>query len=132
MEDFVLGGSNVVTVYTNNGTTPGQFNPSNLSNADEAGSFYDLELGDLDVDSDIDIVGVTINGQVRIWLNDGQGNFTAFGGTDPLPGHQNNQRLSADLIDYDQDGDLDLYVTGGDSQDLGCFGCVPNQFFELL
>ena len=132
LDDFVLGGSNTVTVYLN-GATPGQFMSSTLGNA-AAGSFYDMELGDLDRDGDIDIVGVTIDGgsagRVRIWLNNGQGIFTPFNGTTPLPGHQNNQRLSADLIDYDRDGDLDLYVTGGDGQNLGCFGCVPNQFFE--
>lgn len=35
------------------------------------------------------------------------------------------QRLSADLLDLDGDGDLDLYLTGADSQ-----GPVPNQLFD--
>ncbi len=137
-DDFVLGGGNSATVFLNvsSPSTPGvaQFSSTSLSNT-SAGSFYDMELGDLDLDGDIDIVGVTIaggsSGQARIWLNqNNQGTFAPFGGANPLPGHVNNQRLSADLIDYDNDGDPDLYVTGGDGQNLGCFGCVPNQFFE--
>ena len=131
LDDLVAGGTNAVTVYLNSRTTPGTFSSSALSNS-AAGSFYDLELGDLDLDGDIDIIGVTIagsSGEVRIWLNDGDGTFTAFGGTNPLPGHINYQRLSADVIDYDRDGDLDVYVTGGDGQNVGCFGCVPNQLF---
>lgn len=86
------------------------------------------------MDGDIDIVGVALNGsspgQVRIWLNDGRGSFTSLNGKSPLPNHVDNQRLSADLIDYDNDGDPDLYITGGDGQSPDCFGCVPNQFFE--
>jgi hypothetical protein len=135
-DDFILAGSNTVIVFLNNsGGTPSVFSETLLSNA-AAGSFYDVELGDIDLDGDIDISAVTIdggnNGQVRIWRNNGDGSFVEFGGTDPLPGHGNYQRLSADFIDYDLDGDLDVYVAGGDGQDKGCFGCVPNQLFTNM
>ena len=47
-----------------------------------------------------------------------------FGGMNPLRDLPDNQWLSADLIDFDFDGDEDLYLTGGDGQ-----GRVQNQFF---
>jgi hypothetical protein len=130
LNDFVLAGSDRVLVYLNQPPGGSFIASTNLPNALGAGAIYDVELGDLDVDGQVDIAVASIGGQIRIWLNDGSGDFTSFGGVDPLPGHVPNQRLSIDLLDFDRDGDLDLYVAGGDSQNLGCYGCVPNQFFE--
>ena len=41
-----------------------------------------------------------------------------------ISGIGTTQRLSADLIDFDNDGDLDLYLTGPDG------GTAVNQLFE--
>ena len=130
--DFVLGGVNRVTVHIQG--SAGSFATRSLSNA-SAGSFLDMELGDLDRDGDVDItaIGVTRTGAgfVRMWLNDGSGAFIPWNDSTPLPGHRSDQRLSVDLIDFDKDGDLDVYVGGGDRQaNRGCTGCVPNQLFE--
>ena len=151
--DFVLGGEDLAVVYINNPDQPGTFTRlPDLPNAN-LGKFYDLELGDYDNDGDIDIVGAGLNGSgsygdVRLWLNDGRQTpaFTAvleLAGDTTFPNHGDYQRLSADMIDFDLDGDLDLYFTGADSQSVGCLGdrpelnffgigCVPNQFYENL
>jgi hypothetical protein len=130
--DFVIGGQNTVTVYLNNNGAPGQFSPSSLIDANHNGNFYDLELGDLDLDGHVDIVGPSFFGNVALWLNDGSGAFSYIensSGTPVVPVESSLQILSADLIDYDGDGDLDLYLAGGDGGG-DCFGCMPNQFFE--
>lgn len=104
-------------------------------------TIYDLETGDLDLDGDLDLLAAVItrsaDAAVIIWTNDGDGTFTnltAGNATAILPGLGGYQRLSADLIDFDLDGDPDLYVTGADSQNVfgSGFGRVPNQFWENL
>jgi VCBS repeat protein len=116
------------------------WNPVNLPSPPSP-PLYDIEAGDIDLDGDVDIVAAIITTTadlaVVIWLNNGDGTFTSLtagGATGVLPGLGPYQRLSADLIDFDQDGDLDLYLTGGDGQNVfgGGFGRVPNQFFENL
>ena len=125
-DDFIFGGPTGVSVVlnTNDDDNPGQFfDPQGLDVAG-ASSIYDIEVGDLDNDGDLDVVGASINRVARIWLNDGTGDFTLFGGTTPLPDLPLDQWLSADLIDFDLDGDNDVYITGGDGQ-----GRVQNRFF---
>ena len=110
-------------------TNNGEANRVWLNNGD--GTFYSVgslgssystgvALGDLDNDGDLDAFVVNINFDTNnptafniIWLNDGSGNFT------------NNQELEAfestavALADFDEDGDLDAFVTntGGVSND---------------
>lgn len=137
--DFVLGHSEA-TVYMNDPNSPGNFTPTVLVPATVSSFFYDFEMGDLNLDGWVDIVGVTLavsRDSVKIWLNNHDGTFneiTSASTTDVLPGHGVYQRLSADLIDFDLDGDLDLYVTGNDGQDSvnPGNGRGPNQFFENL
>jgi len=76
---------------------------------DEAGS--GVALIDLDNDGDADLVtmGHVGDGAVGIFENDGTGNFTdrtANTGIPPLP-----DAHSVAAADYDDDGDLDLYLT---------------------
>lgn len=149
-EDFVIGRT-AVHVYL---TDPGSdcfSNPANACDYTEvvllapAGNnpFYDLEIGDINADGFPDIVGARIldtPDNVPVWINDGDGTFTEVTGGNSsslLPGHNGDyQRLSADLLDFDLDGDLDLYVTGQDGDDEAPsgagFGRGPNQFFENL
>ena len=71
-----------------------------------------VALGDVDGDSDLDLVTASINGEAnRLYLNDGSGTLTfqadlATGG---------NRWLSVQLGDVDNDGDLDV-VFGSDNQ----------------
>ncbi|MFT7558521.1 MAG: hypothetical protein ACI93R_000416 [Flavobacteriales bacterium] len=135
-EDFVLSKSST-RVFFNNPAAPGTFTALDLPFA--GGTAYDIELGDIDLDGDVDIIAAIItssaNDAVKIWLNDGDSTFTHWtsgGATTRLPGLGGYQRLSADLLDLDNDGDLDLYLSGADAQSvgLGGNGKVPNQLFE--
>lgn len=143
--DFVLARSDAV-VFLNDPDNPGNFTPSTLPDSVlPSGVYYDIDMGDVDLDGDVDIVAAVItrsaDDTIRIWLNNGNGTFvnaTSPGAGAALPGIGGYERLSADLIDFDLDGDLDLYIAGADTQDVGpsspsnAFGRVPNQFFENL
>jgi len=141
-----------VAVFLNSSTNPGSFNlvasPALVaSNGLEpiTGAVYDVEFGDLDLDGDVDVV-LAINDSlaqiqeidpdftIKVWLNNGNGGFTdvsGFGASSLLPDRAPYQRMSVDLLDLDLDGDLDLYVTGADGQDIGFgFGRAPNQLYE--
>ncbi|QEG23137.1 putative Ig domain-containing protein [Mariniblastus fucicola] len=69
----------------------------------------DFNAGDIDGDGDEDLIAVTNYG-ARIFLNDGSGNFEFFTHLDS-PGTQQRGRDSW-LVDFDQDGQLDLIQTG--------------------
>ncbi len=74
----------------------------------DTGSGHGLALADVDGDGDIDIYVVNKNGPNVLYRNDGNGSFTDIteisGAGDFGPGH------GAVFLDYDNDGDLDLYV----------------------
>lgn len=145
LQDFVIGRSRV-SVFINDPDSPGDFSETALLSR-PGDLFYDFEIGDVDLDGTADIVGARLRPQdantVVIWLNNGDGTFreiTAPRTGDVLPEHGPYERLSAELIDFDLDGDLDLYVSGADGQDVGpdlglgssTIGRAPNQFFENL
>jgi hypothetical protein len=70
---------------------------------------YDVDLGDLDGDGDLDAFVANNNGQAnRVYTNDGTGTFTdsgqALGGSDSY---------GVALGDVDRDGDLDAFVANG-------------------
>ena len=80
--------------------------------ASSVGNCQGVTLGDVDGDSDLDLVTASINGEAnRLYLNNGSGTLTfqadlATGG---------NRWLSVQLGDVDNDGDLDV-VFGSDNQ----------------
>ncbi|HET9703034.1 MAG TPA: FG-GAP-like repeat-containing protein, partial [Vicinamibacterales bacterium] len=64
-----------------------------------------VALGDLDGDGDLDAYDVIFGAGDRIWLNDGQGNFTDSG-----QALGNDAGNDVSLFDFDGDGDLDAFV----------------------
>lgn len=112
-------------MYLNDPSSPGKFfAPTTLPDSeanpgDNIVRIYDVEIGDIDNDGDLDAVAPVndvapgVNGTARVWRND-SGVFTLFGGRNPLTGLEVGSILSADFIDFDSDGDLDLYMAGND------------------
>jgi len=80
---------------------------------------YSVALGDIDGDGDLDVVSANSDQGNRIYLNDGQGNFT-----------DSNQALgdrdcrSVVLADVDNDGDLDIAVANFDQANRVYFGSL--------
>ncbi|NCC53320.1 MAG: VCBS repeat-containing protein [Spartobacteria bacterium] len=66
---------------------------------------YDIALGDLDMDGDIDFFAANYNQADRVWLNNGDGTFTDSGQS---LGSSRSQTVT--LGDADGDGDLDAFV----------------------
>jgi hypothetical protein len=82
-------------------------------------SFGDLEFGDVDFDGDLDIVladwGPGNNmqnqgGRTVLWLNDGKGRFTDVT-SNQMPEILVQFSWDLELIDYDNDFDLDIFVS---------------------
>ena len=66
----------------------------------------DITLGDLDGDGDLDAVFSNMgSNDSRVYLNDGQGQFTATALLLTQQGH------GVDIGDLDADGDLDIFIT---------------------
>lgn len=143
LPDVVIGGRTYglearAAVFLNDASAPGSFFEVSSPPLGD-GAVYDVEFGDLDLDGDVDLVlavadPIDPNRTAIVWRNDGAGNFTDVtgAGANPLlPGHAPYERLSADLLDLDLDGDLDLYLTGADGQNIGFgMGAVANQLYR--
>jgi hypothetical protein len=135
-EDFGLSQFDTAAVYLNDPSNPGNF--TRIALPDPQDFVYDLEPGDLDLDGDIDLIGAAVilddnaDNAARIWINGGDGTtWTTWSHvSDILPGIGPYQRLSASPVDFDLDGDLDLYLTGSDGEGPWGFGASPNQFWE--
>ncbi|MEI9921762.1 MAG: VCBS repeat-containing protein [Bacteroidota bacterium] len=91
-------------------------------------------LFDADKDKDLDLVVVTGSNEFaandpalrdRIYRNDGKGNFTPYDGLPALPGSGSCVTAS----DFDQDGDLDLFVGG--RMIPGSYGTDPPSFLYV-
>nr|WP_276602953.1 VCBS repeat-containing protein [Nannocystis pusilla] len=89
----------------------------------ESLSIGDLELGDVDLDGDLDIIATDwgehapfgeagdLGGPLRLWAGDGEGGFVEAGSQLPM-GVENlvSWSLDLELFDFDDDFDLDVMV----------------------
>ncbi|HEY7700290.1 MAG TPA: VCBS repeat-containing protein, partial [Vicinamibacteria bacterium] len=85
----------------------------------ELSSVGDLEIGDVDADSDLDVVladwgpgnnMTNVGGRVRLWLNDGAGRFEDATG-ERMPDTLVRFSWDLNLVDVDNDYDLDVVVS---------------------
>lgn len=68
---------------------------------------FEIDLGDVDSDGDLDIVTANLSGDVnQLWLNDGHGRFTNSGRD-----MSNILGIGVVLADFDSDGDLDIFFS---------------------
>ncbi len=133
-EDVFMGGakgqSGNIFIHTGNGSLVSKNNTVFLKDAsfeDTAAAFFDV-----DNDSDLDLMIGSGGNQVdesdresiRLYLNDGKGNFTKA--TLPAISNINNISVIAPN-DVDGDGDLDVFV--GSRSIIGVYGVDPSHVF---
>lgn len=122
LDDFIVGGAphHSATLFTQSAN--GKFSQSNLLTAieqkvkttDDRG----LLLFDADKDGDLDLY-ISSGGYGydhgdsayidRFYLNDGKGKFSILAGAFPF---NSTSKFCVRAVDYDKDGDLDLFVAG--------------------
>ncbi len=109
-QDLVaLGAAPAIQVYLNQGQ--GQFKPvpADRFGLSATGQAVSCAVGDFDNDGHPDLA-VAFEDRIVLYRNEGGGKFvdaTKTAGIEPR-----NQPAGVAFVDYDHDGDLDLYVTG--------------------
>ncbi len=96
---------------------------------DTAASFFDADSdGDLDlmVGSGGNELGQEINYRARLYLNNGNGNFTLS--PNNIPSIKKNISVISSC-DYDNDGDIDVFI--GSRSVVGTYGINPNHLFLI-
>ncbi len=129
--DFVLTGNNQTQIFFNNGAA--SFTPS--SQIDNGQSAGDLELVDLDGDGDSDVVmsglfqsGIYERFDNAVYINDGSGSFSK----NELNNLLGVNNAANTLADIDNDGDLDLFITGSSNNSNSGSNFVDNQAILYL
>ena len=133
-EDVFIGGaknqSGQIYLHTGNGN----LEPSNQNSFENDKSFEDTTASffDADGDGDTDLLvgsgGNEIadrnNQKLRLYINDGSGNFTKT--SNDIPQRFTNISIIAPQ-DYDNDGDIDVFV--GSRSVIGVYGLNPKHLF---
>ncbi|NBD34649.1 MAG: hypothetical protein GVY30_01465, partial [Chloroflexi bacterium] len=115
LDAFVTGRASVTsTVWMNDGQ--GIFQESGPTEYVTGNSIWDVALGDLDGDGDLDAWLSVYYGHDQIWLNNGVGEFEPHLAQNALMFTTEN--YDTELGDLDGDGDLDAYVGNWGSNDL--------------
>ena len=83
-------------------------------NGNQLGAFdsFDVALGDLDADGDMDAFVANFVDPNQVWLNNGNAAFSTLDENEL----GNAQSFGVSLGDVDSDGDLDAFVANGDEQ----------------
>ena len=130
-EDFFIGGAKgqpgALYLHTENGN----ISPKKIAVFEEDLEFEDVAAAffDADGDGDLDLivgsggnnVGLERNYRARLYLNDGNGNFSKS--KNELPStFKNISTISP--YDYDDDGDMDLFI--GSRSVVGAYGINPD------
>mgnify|MGYP003112785129 FL=1 len=130
-EDFFIGGAKgqpgALYIHTGNGNA----SPKKIAVFEEDLEFEDVAAAffDADGDGDLDLivgsggnnVGLERNYRARLYLNDGNGNFSKS--KNELPStFKNISTISP--YDYDDDGDMDLFI--GSRSVVGAYGINPD------
>ncbi|AOW21546.1 VCBS repeat-containing protein [Urechidicola croceus] len=133
-EDVFIGGGKDQsgTIYLNQGSGKLKQKTQNSFNLDAeledtAAAFFDVNQDgniDLMVGSGGNEVGSERNYKVRLYLNDGKGNFSKS--TENIPS-TNNNISTINPYDYDNDGDIDVFV--GSRSVVGTYGVDPSHLF---
>ena len=102
---FQFAGASPVYAADSTGT----FIPHSITPSFGAGDSYDLALGDLDGDGDLDaVIANGTNAAETVWLNNGAGSFSPHPTT---PSFGAGKSWAVALGDIDGDGDLDAIVS---------------------
>lgn len=86
-----------------------QIGNQNPFNGLDVGDWSTSQFIDFDKDGDIDLISGNFEGEVRYFQNDGNNNWNnRTGSNNPFNGIDVGNRSTPYLIDFDEDGDLDL------------------------
>lgn len=133
-EDIFIGGAKrqAAVLYLNQGN--GKVSAAKQSSFLKDADFEDTASAFFDADGDSDLDLMVGNGgnearedtkyRVRLYLNDGKGNFTPSGQN--LPSAFKNISVIAPY-DFNNDGDIDVFV--GSRSVVGTYGVNPNHLF---
>jgi hypothetical protein len=111
-QDLLVGNFNGTFQYFENdgGVYTEQLGTANPFDGIDIGAASDPAFVDLDDDGDMDVVVGELYGTIKYFENDG-GSFSELTGTDnPFDGIDVGTRSAPGFVDYDNDGDLDLYI----------------------
>ena len=108
--DLLLYSANhALSVYLNDGS--GNFSYSHGVTGMNPTVISSLAMGDIDGDGDMDLVTQAYRVPIYFFLNDGSGNFTYSSQISGTGGDSTSHKYSLSLVDWDQDGDVDLMAS---------------------